>query len=275
MSVRLISMGGSAMTEYIRWENIVDKIERINKGDVIYLVSDVTRLAFKALQAKDRYDGNILLNKLIEKIGDEGTLLVPTFNWDFCEGKGFDYYKTSSQTGALGNTALKRKDFKRTKHPIYSFAVWGKGQEELCAMENKDAWGDGTPFSYMQEHQGKGLIIGLADTHGLTSKLHIEQVVGVPYRYIKNFTAPYTDENGVTTERTYSMNVRDYDMDPQYVEPQSVFSRILTDLNVLHTQMINGEPISTVLLQELEQVERVEIKCNRCRNLYTYKGQDE
>lgn len=263
------------MAEYVKWEDIIDNIDRIKKGDIIYLVSDVTKLALKALQKKDSYDGNVLLDKLIERIGPEGTILVPTFNWDFCSGKGFDYRKSVSQTGALGNVALKRTDFKRTKHPIYSFAVWGKGQEELCAMENKDAWGDGTPFSYMQEHGGKGLIIGLENTHGLTSKLHNEQVVGVPYRYVKDFTAPYTDENGETSERTYSMNVRDYDMDPQYVQPQTTFSRILRDLNVLHTQEINGEPVSTVLLKELAQVEEVEIKCNKCRNMYTYKGQDE
>ena len=262
------------MAEYIKWEKIIDEIERIEVGDVIYLVSDVTKLALKALREKDCYDGNILLDKLIERIGEGGTLLIPTFNWDFCHGKGFDYNKTISQTGALGNVALKRKDFKRTRHPIYSFAVWGRDQDKLCSMQNTDAWGPDTPFSYMQEQRGKGLIIGLSDTHGLTSKLHIEQVVGVPYRYIKNFTAPYTDENGVTSERTYSMNVRDYDMDPQYVEPQDVFSQILRNLNVLHTQMINGEPISTVLLYELEQIERIEIKCNKCRNLYTYKGQD-
>lgn len=263
------------MAEYIKWQDIIEKIERIDEGDVIYLVSDVTRLALKALREKDSYDGNILLDKLIQRIGPEGTILVPTFNWDFCSGKGFDYYGTISQTGALGNIALKRKDFKRTKHPIYSFAVWGKGQKELCEMENIDAWGEGTPFSYMQDHRGKGLILGLENTHGLTSKLHNEQVFGVPYRYIKEFTAPYTDENGITDVRTYSMNVRDYDMDPQYVEPQTVFSQILRDLNVLHTQMINGEPVSTVLLQELAQVEEVEIKCNKCRNMYTYKGQDE
>ena len=261
--------------EYTKWEDIIGQIDRIDKGDVIYLVSDVTKLAFKALQQKDCHDGNVLLDKLIDRIGVEGTLLVPTFNWDFCSGKEFDYYKTGSQTGAMGNLALKRKDFKRTKHPIYSFAVWGKGQEELCAIDNKDAWGENTPFSYMQEHRGKGLIIGLNDTYGLTTKLHIEQVVGVPYRYIKEFTAPYTDENGITCEKTYSMNVRDYDMEPQYVEPQEVFSRVLRDLNVLHTQIINGEPVSTVLLQEMEQIERVEIICNKCRNLYTYKGQDE
>lgn len=273
--MKYANMGVFAVSEYIKWENIIDKIERIEKGDVIYLVSDVTKLALKALQNKDVYDGNILLDKLIERVGPEGTILVPTFNWDFCSGKGFDYNKSPSQTGALGNVARKRKDFKRTKHPIYSFAVWGKGQEELCAMENKDAWGEGTPFSYMQHKAGKGLILGLENTRGLTSKLHNEQVFGVPYRYVKDFTAPYTDENGATEERTYSMNVRDYDMDPQYVEPQTVFSEVLRALNVLKTQEINGEPVSTVLLHELAQVEEVEIKCNKCRNMYTYKGQDE
>lgn len=263
------------MSEYVFWKDIIANIDRIEEGDIIYLVSDVTALALKALSHKDVYDGNILLDSLIERIGPSGTLLIPTFNWDFCSGKEFNYLRTKSQTGALGNVALKRSDFRRTKHPIYSFAVWGKDQSLLCSLENKDAWGDGTPFSYLQENRGKAIILGLENTQGLTSKLHNEQVFGVPYRYVKDFTAPYTDESGITETRTYSMNVRDYDMDPQYVLPQTVFSRILRDLNVLHTQTINGEPVSTVLLHELAQVEEIEIKCNNCRNMYTYKGQDK
>ncbi len=261
------------MEEYIKWSEIANHIEGLEKGDTIYLVSDVTALALKALEAGDIFDGNVLLDGIIERIGTEGTLMVPTFSWDFCEGKLFDYRKTRSKTGALGNVALKRNDFKRTKHPIYSFAVWGKGKEELCAMENKDAWGSNTPFSYMYDHKGKGCILGLENTDGLTFKLHLEQVYGVPYRYSKEFTAPYIDENGVQSERTYSMNVRDYAMDPQYVRPQTVFSGVLRDLNVLRTQQINGEPVSVVLLRELAQIEEVEIRCNKCRNMYTYIGQ--
>ena len=58
--------------------------------------------------------------RLLEK----RNILFPTFNWDFCKGKSFNYNNTRSMTGSLSNVALKRPDFKRSKNPIYSFAVW-------------------------------------------------------------------------------------------------------------------------------------------------------
>ena len=43
-------------------------------------------------------------------VGKNGTIFIPTYNWDFCKGKTFHYKKTRSQSGSLGNIALKRKD---------------------------------------------------------------------------------------------------------------------------------------------------------------------
>ena len=38
----------------------------------------------------------------------------------------FDIEKSPSKTGTLGQLTLKRSDFSRTAHPIYSFSVFGK-----------------------------------------------------------------------------------------------------------------------------------------------------
>ena len=57
----------------------------------------------------------------------------------------------------MGKTALKRDDFKRTKHPIYSFAVWSADQELLCNMDNKDAFGDDSLFQYMVDKNVKNI----------------------------------------------------------------------------------------------------------------------
>ena len=51
------------------------------------------------------------INSLIKTIGKSGTLIFYSFNWNFFEGKVFDYNKSKSFSGSLSNAALKRKDF--------------------------------------------------------------------------------------------------------------------------------------------------------------------
>ena len=110
--------------------------------------------------------------------------------------------------------ALKRDDFSRTKHPIYSFAVWGKGKEDLLKLNNKSSFGIDSPFSYFKDNNFKNLFIDKDCQHSYTFVHYVEEQEGpVPYRYLKDFTANYIDEAGNEYSATYSMNVRDLDMD--------------------------------------------------------------
>ena len=59
---------------------------KIKKGDKILLSSNILRILVNLKKEKNSLDPNTIIDTLIEKIGKEGTLLVPTYNWDFCEG---------------------------------------------------------------------------------------------------------------------------------------------------------------------------------------------
>ena len=106
------------MDNYIRLKDTV-KHWGLKTGDRIMISSDVKRLLYDCATHGDDTDMNVLIDGIIDLIGPDGTILIPTFNWDFCKGKTFDYYKTPCKTGSIGKAALKRKDFRRTKHPIY------------------------------------------------------------------------------------------------------------------------------------------------------------
>ena len=119
--------------------NLKDTINHldINPGDIVYICSDITGLLLNSRKNKDNFDPKKFIDSIINKVGSKGTILFPTFNWGFCKNKRFDIQKTPSQCGALTNEALKRKDFERTQHPIYSFSVWGKDKEKLTKMDKK------------------------------------------------------------------------------------------------------------------------------------------
>ena len=181
----------------------------LSRGDSVWIASDVKQLLYSCIEHEDDTDFNVLIDSVIDIIGPEGTILIPTFNWDFCKGKAFDIRKSPSQTGSIGKVALKRNDFKRTQHPIYSFAVWGSGAEELASMENRSSFGADGPFAWCRYHDTKNVFIDVECQHSYTFVHYVEEMIGVPYRYLKNFTAEYIDEDGNKSTRTYCMHVRD------------------------------------------------------------------
>ncbi len=180
----------------------------IEKGDILDVSSDVMALLMYCRRNKLSMNPNHLLDTLQEMVGDEGTVMVRTFNWDFCHGSAFDILHTPSRSGSLGDVALKRTDFKRTRHPIYSWMVWGKYREELCEMTNVSAFGVGTPFDFLDKKHAKQLVIGNISTTAATQIHHCEAMAEVPYRLDKVFEGEYIDEKGISEMRKYSMHVR-------------------------------------------------------------------
>ncbi len=192
------------------YDGYVAKLD-IEAGDIIDVASDLICFAMYCRKKKIVFDPNGLIDALQKKVTDQGTVMIRTFNWDFNHGIDFDINKTKSGVGALGNVAMERPDFRRTKHPIYSWWVWGKDAEALISLNNSSSFGVGTPFDYLYHHNGKQVTLGNAPA-ACTQIHHCEAIAKVPYRYDKSYTAGYIDENGERSERTYSMHVRPWNL---------------------------------------------------------------
>lgn len=184
----------------------------INSGDKVLISSDIVTFLLEFKKKNRKFDPNLIIDFLINKIGPNGTLMFPAFNWDFCEGKDFDYYKTPSQTGSLSNIALKRKDFKRTKNPIYSFVVTGKDTDHICNLQHKSCFSLDSPFGYLIKNHGKNLFIGIDYKYGFTFDHIAEETVGVDYRYFKDFSGFYVDKFNKKTKVNYKMYVRNLNL---------------------------------------------------------------
>jgi aminoglycoside 3-N-acetyltransferase len=246
----------------------------IQQGDTLFISSDIVELfEYEYRKTHKMPRVNELIDALIAKVGPEGTLIVPTYNWGFCKGETFDWEKTPCKTGSIGTTCLKRKDFKRTKHPIYSCAVYGKDQDYLCSIDYKSSFGSDSVFAYLDKHHAKNLIIGMGLKNSFTFMHYSEQLSGkATYRYIKDFTADYIDEHKEKSTRTYSMFVRDLDLDVQnmgvLLEPE------LQRLGVLEVKYIND--IKFVFLPDMHDAVAPivdDITNNRGRKIVKYIGQ--
>ena len=192
-------------------ESIIEQIN-IGSGDKILVSSSLIKILIALKKKNKKFNSNFIIDALKKKIGLKGTLLFPSYNWDFCKGKDFYYNKTLSRVGSLSNFALKRKDFKRTKNPIYSFAVTGKDKDYICNLNHKNCFGLNSPFGYLIKNHGKNLFIGIDYKDGFTFAHVAEEAVGVDYRYYKNFTGFYFDKFNEKNKVRYKMYVRDLNL---------------------------------------------------------------
>lgn len=258
------------MSDYISYK-MIPSVLGIEKGDAILFTSDITDLFLQCQNNGEVFDANIFIEQFQNAIGKEGTLLIPTYNWGFCQGKIYDYKKTPSKTGAIGNAALRRKDFIRTKHPIYSFAVWGKDADKLVAMENIESFGPDSPFAYLEEVNAKNVFIGASLRNSFTYIHYIEQKLGAEYRYSKMFKSHYIDQDKVDTVREYAMYVRNLDLD--VVCAPDPFVDILYANHVVSHGLINSVPYEVIRFSDVTPFIQNDILHNKSKNLCKYHGQ--
>lgn len=115
---------------------------------------------------------------ILDAIGPEGTLVVPTFN--FAPGV-FDPRETPSVVGRITEVVRTRSDAVRSLHPTHSVAAVGPLAEAITeGHENADAFGRGSAL--WKALQANAKILQLGVTHTSNSMIHVaEEIVGVPY----------------------------------------------------------------------------------------------
>ena len=140
----------------------------------------------------------------------------------------------------------------------------------MTEMDTKEAFGEDSVFGYLHRNHAKALVIGLPTLAGLTFIHYVEQMVGVPYRFSKDFTAMYIDENGIESKKTYSMYVRDLEMDPKHINGFSPLGEILEQKGISITYCINGVEFHVVDLDCMYRVVEEDIVNNDSGNMYHY-----
>lgn len=109
---------------------------------------------------------------------DEGTLIVPTFNYDFCDGKSFDI-KTPSKMGIISELVRTNSNSKRTFDPVFSFAILGKHKDYLADLKNEHSFGPNSIFAKLRELNAKIMIIGLTYNESMTFFTTLKKSKGV------------------------------------------------------------------------------------------------
>ena len=163
----------------------------LNKGDIVLIHSNISKLYKKLLKANFKFKIEDILEIIIEYIGPSGTLIIPTFNFDFCDGKTYDFLNTKSQMGVLSEAARIKAKLNKSWHPVYSFVFFGKIPYAELNKKNYSAFGKNSIFEWLTNQDAKISIIDLPDQNSMTYYHYVEEKNRVNWRYQKKFSAEY------------------------------------------------------------------------------------
>jgi aminoglycoside 3-N-acetyltransferase len=239
----------------------------VEAGDTLLVHS-----SYKSLGPVD--DGpQTVIRALEATLGAEGTLIMPTFNFDFNKGVPWDVHSTPSKMGVL--TELVRLDprAKRVFHPFYSFAILGKHAEMIGSLRYKSAYERDSVFGKLRDLDGKIMVIGLSYNNSMTFFHHIEQMEGVDYRFLKQFSGEVTDENGNTYTDTFEMLVRD--IDKGVITMVDPMGKLMEKAGVIKSAKIGETDVKLMKANEVYEFTAGEMKRDPHLLYYIDKKQDQ
>ena len=180
----------------------------LQKGNVVYIASSLASLGLMDNPVDDT------LWALREVVGNEGTLIMPTFNFGFCQGDVFDRENTPSSCGVLSEAFRQLPDAFRTWSPAYhSVSVVGAKAQEISEIVSITSFGRDSVFQYLHDIDCKQLLIGCGYEDGVAHFHWLEELHEVPYRYWKKFEGEVVLD-GKAIHRSFFMFARRLEITP-------------------------------------------------------------
>jgi aminoglycoside 3-N-acetyltransferase len=170
-----------------------------------------------------------LFDEIVDAMNPNGTIIVPTFSYSFTEGNIFDPSITPSKVGQFSEYFRLMEGVKRTRHPIFSVGVKGAQSKLIESADITTCFGKNSIFQYLHDVDAKIICMG-CDFERVTFSHFVEQSVGVPYRYLKNFEGMIREQAKIERVIT-SYYVRDIEL--QYQLDLKRLKRKLEDENAL------------------------------------------
>lgn len=232
-------------------EQLADGLRALGLAEGMLVVAHASLRAFSPI------DGGAftLLGALLEVLGPDGLLVVPTFNHGVPFASGgegiYDPKETLSLSGALSRAVLDSPGVVRSLHPTHPFAALGPDAEELLEARADDVtFGRRSPL-YRLEERG-GFLLHLGTDHASSTAKHMVEVLR---------RSPCIDELGDQfpvrrvdgrIELRHSFRFRDASC--PLTDDAKLLDAVLTKANVERRRSVGGAPCRLVRLRDFHQV---------------------
>lgn len=223
----------------------------LKKGDTVL----ITFVLWKVAMIIKKSENEILHSfheNLKKFIGKEGTIVCPAHSLNLCGTKKiFDLNKTPSYERGHYVEYIRLLNYsKRSLHPFASYVAIGKRAKYITAKCSKFAYGPNSPEARLIELNAKRVGIGVEPLN-LTTIHHVEQTVGVPYRYMKEFIHPIKIR-GKIYMRPFYLYVRYENIGLKSNKSKKLFSKIGNNLKIKKSKINRLEAHSFSLKKYFE-----------------------
>jgi aminoglycoside 3-N-acetyltransferase len=172
--------------------DIIEALRKVGlkSGDPVMVHASLSRIGYVCGGAQ------AVIEALIEVVGEEGTILMPTQSWKNLDpetGVHWDadeadwdkirenwpaYDKEITPTNTMGAVSEMFRSWPgaiRSDHPARSVAAWGKNASYLTEDHDlSDIFGNNSPIGKLYDLNGKVLLIGVG--HDKNTSLHLADV---------------------------------------------------------------------------------------------------
>lgn len=212
----------------------------VGRGDYICVHTELFNLGLPLVKKEQFLQ--ILLSGFREVLGADGTLIMPTFTYDFCNGRDFDKRHNKSTMGVLTEFFRKQEGVIRTDDPIYSFALEGRDVGEFLHRV-PTCFSKGCVYDILAKMGGKIVLLG-TDAVGYTFTHFIEERAKVSYRYYKEFSGRIINEQGQSRPSSIKLFVRDLDRKSIFNLEKQV--QILKESGNFRWELFGNSPIVSI-----------------------------
>jgi aminoglycoside 3-N-acetyltransferase len=158
----------------------------VQKGDILFPHVGMGFLG----KAKEGSDKDVIARMIVdafrEVLGPEGTLIVPTYTYSFCNGEDYDVAHSPSTVGYFTEAFRTLPGVVRSREPIFSVAGLGPRAGEL--FKDLPATSFGADCIYDRRVKAGASICNVGVGFRYATFIHyVEKSAGVPYRFDKTF----------------------------------------------------------------------------------------
>jgi aminopeptidase-like protein/aminoglycoside N3'-acetyltransferase len=148
-----------------------------------------------------------------QAVGDEGTILVPTYTFSFCRQEVFDVANTPTPGGPWSTSPSFLEYVRalpgavRSMDPIHSVCGVGPAAASLLTGLPSTCFGPGCLHERLLESRAKICMIGVG-LYESSFRHYVEEIIGVPFRFRKLFTGQIRQPDGMVIKTGWVYNVR-------------------------------------------------------------------
>lgn len=170
----------------------------ITKGDTVFVTTSLGMLGMPEGITSTEELNALFYQTILETLGEEGTLVVPTYSYTFGKHRitqpAIFSSDTPAEIGPFPNYVLKQPGVLRSQDPFMSVATIGSRAQSLIDNLPLTSYGKDSIFERLIYSRAKCLTIGLGPNW--TPFIHyLDWIAQVPFRYDKLFAGYFSNSN--------------------------------------------------------------------------------